>query len=96
MERYCGNTGRLRRNLHVILKFTERTKYRRSFLKNMACSDGDKLFGDNFHAVLDKGNWEWNWKWCPPVSPTLTKNTFYRTIVASNESSSPKYGHLQG
>ena len=40
------------------------------FLKNMACTNGNRLLGDDFHAILDKteahmlqNTKKENWKW---------------------------------
>ena len=68
--RYSGNTGRLNRNLDVILKFTERPKTPGSTSKKMAFSEENKLFLVDFRANLDETNADmvqftkrWNWKW---------------------------------
>ena len=49
---------------------TSGPKHRGSLLKNMALSEGNRLFAGDFHAFLDEINagmlqftHKWNWKW---------------------------------
>ena len=66
-----GNTGRLNRNLYVMLKFTERPKTPGITSKKSWLSlEGNKLFAGDFRANLDEKNADmvqftkrWNWKW---------------------------------
>ena len=55
IERQSANTGRLRKSLYVILKFTERPKTPGFIFKtSMTCIEGDEILGGDFHAILDK------------------------------------------
>ena len=66
-----GNTGRLNRNLYVMLKFTERSKTPGiTSTKNMTFPERNKLFAGDFCGNLDKTNADmvqltkrWKWKW---------------------------------
>ena len=68
-ERQSGNTGRLNRNLYVLLKLTERPKTPRIPFKYMPFSEGNQLFAGKFRGDLEKANFDmveftksWNWK----------------------------------
>ena len=51
-----GNTGRLSRNLYVMLKFTKRPKTLGITLKNMACSERNQLSPGDFRINIDETN----------------------------------------
>lgn len=45
---------RLNKNLHVILKFSKRSKTPGITLRNMPFSEGNQLFPCDFYALLDE------------------------------------------